>query len=182
MEELSLHILDVVENGTAAGATLVRVEIEENSDEDRLVIRIEDNGRGMDPEAAQQAVDPFVTTRTTRRVGMGLPLLRQATEDAEGSFVIRSQPGKGTHVTATFQASHLDRQPLGDLAETMVTLILGNPDIDFVYEHTIDGAKTTLDTREVREQLGDVPITDPAVLGLIRNLLRAPPDGGENDG
>ena len=174
MEDLSLHILDIVENSTAAGATRVEIEVREDEAADRLTLRIADNGRGMSPEMAAAVRDPFVTTRTTRRVGMGLALLDQAAREAQGALEIRSSPGRGTEVVATFRLSHIDRRPLGDMAETLVTLILGHPDVDFRYEAERGGEQTVVDTREIREQLEGVDIRDPAVLALIRKLLRGP--------
>jgi len=171
MEDLSLHILDVVENGTAAGATLVEVRITEDPRQDRLEIVIRDNGRGMDPVLAATVTDPFVTTRTTRRVGLGLPLLKMAAEETGGFLAVRSSPGAGTEVTARFQWSHIDRQPLGDVASTVVALILGHPEVDFAVVHDRGGEVRELDTRELKEQLGDVPITTPAVLSMIRDHL-----------
>jgi len=188
MEDLSLHILDIVENATAAGATLVEIRIEERSAEDRLELRVRDNGRGMDEAMVERVRDPFVTTRTTRRVGMGIPLLEQSAREAGGSLEIRSTPGRGTEVRALFRAGHIDRRPLGDLAETMIALLLGHPETDFVFEHAVDGRATGFDTREIREHLQGAPLTDPAVLRLIRELLGRPPgadgeaDGGEDDG
>jgi hypothetical protein len=172
MDDLSLHILDVVENSTAAGASLVRIRITEDTAHDRLEITIADNGRGMDAAMAAAATHPFVTTRTTRRVGLGLPLLKMAAEETGGTLALASTPGLGTEVTATFQASHIDCKPLGDLAATMVALILGNPAVDFDFVHARDGEVIELDTRELKEQLGDVPITTPAVLSMIADHLQ----------
>lgn len=172
MDDLSLHILDVVENSTAAGASLVRIRITEDTASDRLEITIADNGRGMDAAMVKAATHPFVTTRTTRRVGLGLPLLRMAAEETGGTLVIDSTPGVGTEVTARFQASHIDCKPLGDLAATMVALILGNPTVDFDFAHECDGRTIELDTRELKEQLGDLPITTPAVLSMITDHLQ----------
>jgi len=181
MEDLSLHILDVVENSTAAGATLVEVRIQEERRQDSLVITIKDNGRGMDEQMAARVADPFVTTRTTRRVGMGIPLLAQSAAEAGGSLEVRSAPGRGTEILARFQASHIDCKPLGDIATTMITLILGHPDVDFVFERDVDGDVTCFDTREIKEH---VPLSDPAVLALIRGLLETPADtdGGTING
>ena len=179
MEDLSLHILDIVENGTSAGATLVEISILLDTDGDRMEIRIKDNGRGMDGDMLAGVRDPFVTTRTTRRVGMGVPLLDQATRETGGTFEIHSSSGVGTEVIAVFRPGHIDCKPLGDLSSTMVNLILGNPEVDFLYRSEIDGVKTSLDTQEVKQQLGDVPITEPAVLALIRNLLDVEVGDGE---
>jgi hypothetical protein len=172
MEDLSLHILDIVENGTKAGATQVEILIREDTKQDRFEIEIRDNGSGMTPEILKQVRDPFYTTRTTRRVGLGISLLEQAANECDGEVTVESEPGSGTRITATFQSSHVDRKPLGDIAATMVTLIVGNPTVEFIYESTRDGEVTSLDTREIREELGDdVDLTDPGVLGLIRDLL-----------
>jgi anti-sigma regulatory factor (Ser/Thr protein kinase) len=178
MEDLSLHILDLVENSTAAGATLVEIRIREDLEKDRRVITIADNGRGMSPEMVARVRDPFATTRTTRRVGLGLSLLDQAAREADGALEIRSTPGRGTEVVASFRLSHIDCRPLGDIAATMVALLLGNPGVDFVYESNAGGHTVELDTRELKEQLGDVPLTHPEVLILIRQLLAGGPEGG----
>jgi hypothetical protein len=179
MEDLSLHILDIVENSTAAGATLVEIGIRENPREDWLVITIRDNGRGMPPQMLSGVRDPFVTTRTTRRVGLGLPLLDQAARETGGTLEVQSAPGRGTTITASFRSSHIDRKPLGDLAATMISLILGNPEVDFVFESNAGGRECSLDTREIRSELGEVPITSPPVLALIRETLAGESHGRE---
>lgn len=172
MLELSLHILDIVENSTRAGAGLVRISIDEDLAADRFWIEITDNGPGMDEETRKKAVDPFYTTRTVRRVGLGLPLFRQAAQAANGSFSIRCGAGGGTTVSAEFQWSHIDRQPLGDMASTLGTLIAGNPGIDFVYTHRKNGATYTIDTRDLRKEIGDVPLDHPEVLRIIGEDIR----------
>ena len=189
MEDLSLHILDIAENATAAGAKLVEIIIAQDTRRDRLQIVIRDDGRGMDRDMLEKAGDPFFTTRTTRRVGLGLSLLQQATREAEGDFFITSKPGQGTEVRATFQASHIDRKPLGDMGSTLVSLILGNPDVNFVYTSNFDGEETALDTRMIKEELDDTTsLSDPAVLNLIKNLCKVDRDknfatnGGKKDG
>jgi len=172
MQDLSLHILDIVENATQAGATLVEIDILEDMDKDLLQITIQDNGRGMDAEMLKGATDPFVTTRTTRRVGMGLPLLKQAARETGGDLRITSELGKGTRVVATFQKSHIDRRPLGDMGATLTTLIMGNPDRDFVYRSNLREEEVEVDTRSVRKELdGAMGINDPAVIRLIRDLF-----------
>lgn len=179
MEDLSLHILDIVENATRAGATLVEIRVREDSARDLLEINIRDNGRGMDPEMAKRARDPFGTTRTTRRVGLGLPLLEQAARETGGRLTLTSVPERGTEVTVTFVASHIDRKPLGDLGATLVTLILGSPGVEFVCELDHDGETTTLDTRSLKIELEGTSITEPAVLALIKDLFRS---SGETPG
>ncbi|MCF8146438.1 MAG: ATP-binding protein [Deltaproteobacteria bacterium] len=172
MQDLSLHILDIAENATRAGATLIEIDISEDIGKDLLKIRIQDNGRGMDPETLKGATDPFVTTRTTRRVGMGLPLLKQAARETGGDLLLTSESGKGTRVLATFQKSHIDRRPLGDMGATLITLIMGNPDLDFVYRSNLREQEVEVDTRSIRKALNStVRITDPAVIRLIRDLF-----------
>jgi hypothetical protein len=177
MQDLSLHILDIVENGTQAGATLIEIDISEDIGKDLLRISIQDNGRGMDAEMLRGAADPFVTTRTTRRVGMGLPLLKQAAEETGGDLRITSELGKGTRVVATFQKSHIDRRPLGDMGATLTTLIIGNPDRDFVYTSNLREEEVEVDTRSIRKELGGaMSINDPAVIRLIQDLFREKED------
>ena len=135
MRELSLHILDIVENSTRAGAQQVFITLAEDADKDTLTLEVKDDGRGMSTEIQGKVLDPFYTTKTVRRVGLGLPMLAQAAERTGGRLVLESHEGKGTHVNVTFGLSHIDRQPLGDMAGTMVSMIAGNTDVDFVYRH-----------------------------------------------
>lgn len=173
MEDLSLHILDVVENGTAAGATFIEIEIRKESKADLLEIRIRDNGKGMDAEMLAHVCDPFITTRTTRRVGLGLSLLQQAAEETGGHLDIKSELGKGTEVRAVFSESHIDRKPLGDIGATIVTLIQGNPDIDFRYTSKFDERETEVDTREIRKEIGsEITLNNPTIINLIRQVLK----------
>lgn len=171
MRELALHILDLVENSVAAGASRVTIEVDERLADDRLVITVADDGRGMDAAMVARATDPFVTTRTTRGVGLGLSLLQAAAERCGGGLTVESLPGVGTTVRAEFQYSHIDRAPLGDVAATMVSLIVGGPDLDYRYVHRRDGQKFVFDTADVRPELEDVPITEPAVLDFIRQYV-----------
>ena len=176
MRELSLHILDIAENGVTAGADCIHILVEEARNDDQLKIVIRDNGQGLPPEKRNKLTDPFVTTRTTRRVGLGLPLLAAAAQRCDGDLNVESGPHKGTEVVATFRYNHIDRAPLGDIASTITTLIMGNPDIDFVYTHIIDGKDFSLDTREIKTAMDDLALTDPIVLhhmtDSIRNSLR----------
>jgi hypothetical protein len=137
---------------------------------------IRDNGSGMPVEKLQNINDPFITSRTTRRVGLGLSLLAAATERCEGTLRVDSEPGKGTAIEATFRFNHIDRAPLGDMAATITTLIMGNPGIDFVYSHRIDGKEFSLDTREIRTEMEDLSLSDPVVIhhltGSIRSALK----------
>ncbi len=172
MLELALHLLDIAENSSRAHATLVEIEVAEDLERDLLSLEIRDNGDGMDAATLERALDPFYTTKKVRRVGLGLPMLSQAARAAGGHFTIESSPSQGTRIQAVFGHSHIDRQPLGDIPGVMTALILGNPQTDFVYTHTRGGQSFVLDTREIREGLGGVPLNHPEVLGLIRDNIR----------
>jgi signal transduction histidine kinase len=148
MEDLSLHILDIVENSIAAMAGRIEIRVEEDQARDLVTIEIKDDGNGMDEQTLKKALDPFFTTRTTRRVGLGLSLLAQAARDSEGTFDLSSKPGEGTTVNATFRLSHPDCKPLGDIGQTMQVLITGHPEIEFLYEHKKDNSIYHFDTRE----------------------------------
>ncbi|MBQ1735337.1 MAG: ATP-binding protein [Oscillospiraceae bacterium] len=174
MKELSLNILDIAMNSVKAGATLIEIEIEERYGWRTLTIR--DNGCGMSPEFVKAVTDPFTTTRTTRKVGMGVPLLKLAAEQAGGTLNITSSQGEdhGTTVRATFLIDHLDCVPVGDYASTMVTLIQGSPDIDFVFQYRRESDEINLSTAEMRQVLGDVPLDTPEVLAWVAESLRSP--------
>ncbi len=171
MDDLSLHILDVAENSLAAGATSISIVIVEDSAGDTLTLEIADNGRGMGAQEAGRAVDPFYTTRTTRRVGLGLPLLDAAARAANGRLEVRSAPGEGTVVVATFQLSHIDRKPLGNLAETVAGLIAGRPELDLLYRHDRDGRSVLFTTADFRRRLNGEPINSSGVLRFIRDFV-----------
>ena len=164
MLEISLHILDVINNSVKAGATLIGVTVCENKKGNVLSVTISDDGCGMDAEFLKTVTDPFRTTRTTRKVGMGLSLFKAAAEATDGSFSITSEKGKGTTVCATFTYDHIDRQPLGDMAGTITTVLSGNQNIDFLYRHSVDEKEFVLDTREVRQILGDVELSGPEII------------------
>ncbi len=171
MQEISLNVLDIAQNSISAGARLVTISAREDTPASLLTITIADDGRGMTPEQVEHVTDPFYTTRTTRRVGLGVPFFKMASEMTGGEFTIDSQPGKGTVVRAVFHTDHIDCMPLGDLEETIFTLVTLNPGIDFRYEREVDGATAVLDTREFREILGDVPLNAPEVTQFIRDYL-----------
>ncbi|MBG0787743.1 MAG: sensor histidine kinase [Anaerolineaceae bacterium] len=172
MRELALHILDIAENSISAGATRIMISVEENQYTDRLVITIEDNGKGMDAETLARITDPFITSRTTRNVGLGIPFFKAAAEACEGLFKIQSRPGKGTTVKAEFKRSHIDRMPLGDLAGTLQTLIIGTPDVHWIFEYRINDEVFRFDDEPVKEILDGVPLSDPSVMRYIRDALR----------
>ncbi len=171
MLELALHILDIVENSVRAGATLVRVLIRENRAKDLFLMRITDNGSGMTPEERQRALDPFYTTKKVRRVGLGLPMLSDAADRTGGKMTLRSKPQTGTVVEAAFGLSHIDRQPMGNIVSTLITIIVGNPGIDLLYRHEVDGRTYLLDTREIKKELEDVPLNHPEVTGFLREHI-----------
>jgi anti-sigma regulatory factor (Ser/Thr protein kinase) len=171
VEDLSLHILDIAENSIRADATKIEIIITADTSKDLLRIEINDDGRGMDAETLARVHDPFFTTKH-KKTGLGIPLLAQAAEQAGGNVLIDSSPGKGTKVVATFQRGHVDRPPIGNMTETVMTLIAGHPDRDYIYEEREDNSVFRIDTRELKADLGDVPITEFAVLNAIRNELK----------
>ena len=172
MQDISLHLLDIVQNSITANANLIEIKIIEDSCNDILSVSISDNGRGMDESTLKMVVDPFYTTRTTRKVGLGLPLFKEAAESCDGSFTIKSQPGNGTKVRADFRLSHIDRPPLGNIDETLVTLVLCNPNIDFVYTHSTCIDKFEFDTRIIKTTLGNVRIDEPEVIKWIGSYIK----------
>ncbi len=171
LREIALHILDLAENSLNAGASLVTVEVIEDARQDLLEVRVADNGRGMDAEMAARVTDPFVTSRTTRRVGLGLPFLKQAAEMCNGRLEIESRPGVGTTVTTTFQASHIDRMPMGDLAGTALTLVIGYPQADFVFRHTVNGRASEFDSRPIKAELEGIALSEPTVIAFLKQEL-----------
>lgn len=171
MRELSLNVLDVAQNSISAKASLITIRIRESIQDNTLTISVADNGNGMSPEQVSRVKDPFYTTRTTRRVGMGIPLFRMAAEMAGGTLDVLSLLEKGTTITATFQLNHIDRMPLGDMVDTIVTLIRLNPTVDFVYIHETDTNTFEADTRSFRNILGDVPLNEPDIINWIADYL-----------
>jgi hypothetical protein len=168
MLELSKHILDIAENSIRAGCRTVMITVVEDTKGDTLTLQISDDGKGMSDDEREKALDPFYTTKKVRRVGLGLPMLKLAAELANGSFRLDSTQGRGTTVTVTFGHSNIDRQPLGDVALTIISLIAGSPHVDFVYTHKKDGREYRLDTRDIKCELDDVPIEHVEVLSLIK--------------
>lgn len=148
MEDLSLHILDVAENAIRAEAKTIKIEILEDESKDLLTLCIEDDGKGMDEEAAKRVVDPFFTTKTGKKVGLGVALLSQAAQQADGYLTIDSEEGVGTKITAVFKLSHPDMKPMGDILQTMVALISADPSIRFIYHHEKDDEIIHFDSHE----------------------------------
>lgn len=172
MKDLSLHILDIVQNSIRAKATLIGIEIAEHPNENQLIITITDDGTGMSQEQLQRAIDPFYTSRTTRKVGLGLSLFKQNAEMTGGNFKIESELGKGTKVTATFGLNHLDRPIMGDLVGTLLILICSSEEINYVFKHQTPSGGFELDTREVRQTLVNVPISNPEVRLFLKEMLQ----------
>lgn len=171
MRELSLNVLDIAQNSVSAEASLIEIELIEETHKNNLLIGIYDNGKGMTPQQVENVRDPFFTTRTTRKVGMGIPLFRFAAEMTGGSFEIESAVGVGTKVRAYFKTDHLDFTPIGDMTSTMISLITMNLHIDFVYRRKIDNKEFTVDTRQLREILGDVPLNEPSIALWITDYI-----------
>jgi anti-sigma regulatory factor (Ser/Thr protein kinase) len=170
MLELALHILDITENSIRAGAKNVYIGVVEDRARDRLEIEIRDDGCGMDEATLAKALDPFYSTKKVRRVGLGLPMLKEAALQAGGDFTIDSQLGRGTRVAVGFQRSHIDRQPLGDVPGAFIALLVGSPGVDFIYRHACEGV-FELDTREIRKEIGEIPLNHREVLTFIRRHL-----------
>ena len=172
MRELSLHIMDIIENGLGAGADLITLSIVEDKKKNWLKITITDNGSGIPEEMQEKVLDPFFTTRTTRRVGLGLSLIREASRRCNGEFNIKSKEGEGTEVSVSFELNHIDLAPIGNMASSLTALIMGNPDVDFVYTHEVDGNIFHLDTRQVREELEGLPLNHPEVIKYLASVIR----------
>jgi anti-sigma regulatory factor (Ser/Thr protein kinase) len=171
MNDLSLHIIDIIQNSISAGATLINVTVDENIYKNSLTICIDDNGKGMTKDQISRLDDPFFTSRTTRRVGMGIPLFRQSAQQSGGDLVVESEPGKGTVVTAKFINDHLDRPPLGDIANTMILMVSSNPQIDFLFKYLFNDQLYIFDTVEVKEVLEGLPLNDPAVIRMLTEMI-----------
>ena len=172
MKEISLNILDITENSVKANATLTEISINEIGDE--LTLTVKDDGCGMDEQTVKSVIDPFYTTRKTRKVGLGIPLLKLACEQTGGHLSIESSTDEATHgttVKAVFFKNHIDFTPLGDVIASITTLIQGHPDIDFLYTHTFGETEVILDTREIRAVLEDVPLDSYEVICWIRGFL-----------
>ncbi len=171
MKEIALHILDITQNSIRAGADMISVRLRESVGADTLTLSVQDNGRGMDPETCRKAADPFFTSRKTRKVGMGLPLLQMNASMSGGRMTIESEPGKGTTVTATFGYSHVDRPPLGDVSGTIALLIMANPHINIIYTHSFEGSDWSISTRQIKEELGEDAVTDLTIVRSLREII-----------
>lgn len=171
MEDLSLHIMDIVQNSITAGADQISVRIAVEGEPLKLICEIVDNGKGMVPDFLKKVEDPFETSRTTRDVGMGIPLLKQSAEMAGGRLSIKSEPLRGTSLRAEFEVRHIDRIPLGDIAETIKLLVMAHPQITWVAEFTSGNEKFRLDTGEIRQYMDGVPLNNHDVLNWIQKTI-----------
>ena len=171
MRELSLNILDIAQNSIVAGATLTEIVVDENTKYNTLLIGIYDNGCGMTEEQVRSVIDPFFTTRTTRKVGMGIPLFKMAAEQTGGSFKIESEKGVGTKIEALFKTDSIDFTPLGDIASTIVTIVSMNADKEFLYRRVLDDKEFIFSTVEIKKILDGVPLSEPSVMNWIEEYL-----------
>ncbi|MDR2903115.1 MAG: ATP-binding protein [Clostridiales bacterium] len=171
MKDLSMHILDIAQNSVRAEATDILLEIDENPAENRLTITIGDNGKGMSAEMLESVRDPFTTSRTTRKVGLGIPMLEQTCLQCGGKLDLISTPGKGTTITASMDYNNIDRPPLGDLVDSLLILVITNQHINFKYSHIYNGNPFVFNTAEIKEVLGDVPFDEPDVRDWIKGFL-----------
>jgi len=173
LEDLSQHILDIAENSLNAGACRVEIAVEQDRAANRLRFTVRDDGRGMDTETVVKVLDPFYTTRTTRRVGLGLPFLKQSAELCGGYLGLDSVPGEGTTLRAEFTLDCIDRPPLGNIPSTLVTLLAGAPTVRWIYRHACDGREFVFDSEEIVAVLEDPEMLRSAEVALwLRDFLR----------
>lgn len=172
IEDLCFHIVDVVQNSVTAGADRVEVVIEASRLNDRIRLEICDNGRGMDAETARLVQDPFYTTKSGKKVGLGIPLMKETALQCEGMFRLTSELGKGTRIRAEYRLTHIDTPPMGPVDETMYQLIVATPEVNMVFVWMTDAGRFAVSTHEIREQIGEMSLTHPAVLSFVRNYLR----------
>ena len=171
MRELSLHLLDIAENSLAAGGRNIAMTVSEDLIRNRLFLSVQDDGKGMDPQTVIQVTDPFVTSRTTRKVGLGLPLLKEAAEACKGFLRIQSTQGAGTLVEVEFQHNHIDRMPLGDIAATWLTLLISSPDTHWTFHYRVNEQEFVFDDLPVKQELRGIPLSEPEVLTFLRAYL-----------
>ena len=173
MNDLSLHIMDIIQNSISAGASLIELTVIEDIRSNLLTIVIEDNGRGMSDEQLKKLSDPFFTSRTTRRVGMGIPLFRQSAEQSGGNLAVESVVGEGAKVIATFIYDNIDRPPLGDIANTFILTVSANPQLDFILKYSFNEREYLFDTVEVKEILEDLSLSNPSVIKMLSEMVNA---------
>lgn len=171
MRDLAMHIMDIAQNSVSAKATKLLLEINENSTDNTYTITIKDNGIGMTRDYVSTISDPYVTSRSTRKVGLGIPLLKQNAERTGGNIEIESELGKGTTVKALFYLSHPDRPPLGDIAGTVVLLCISNPEIEITYDHYTSQGNFHYNTVEINDNLDGIPMSDPQVYKFLKDMI-----------
>lgn len=177
MKEFSMHILDIAQNSIVAGATKISIELKEETENNLFYFSVADNGKGMSQEFIQKVRNPFTTSRTTRKVGLGIPMLEQTCVQCGGRLDIESEVGEGTKITASMEYANIDRPPLGNMPETLYILILMNQQVTFHYYHKYDSREYVLDMAEVREVLGDLPLDELSVAGWLKENIE---DGFES--
>jgi len=173
VRELALHLLDIAENSVAAKAQNITISVNEDHHADRLQMSVIDDGCGMDEATVARVIDPFFTSRTTRKVGLGLPFLKQAAESCNGNMQIISTPGKGTQVKVEFQYSHIDRMPLGDLAGTFLSLLIASPEINWDFNYIVDGKEFRFESLPVTQALQGISLTEPSILTYLRESIES---------
>ncbi len=171
MREIALHIIDIAENSVNAKADTIKISISENLHSDRLSFSVSDNGVGMDDDMLNKVVDPFTTTRTTRKVGLGIPLLKAAAEACNGGLTITSTKGKGTKLSCWFQRSHIDRMPLGDVINSFIILLVGYPTVHWIFRYEYNDEMFEFDDEYFKNELGDLPLSEPSILRFLREHL-----------
>jgi hypothetical protein len=171
MKELSQHILDIMHNSLSADATLITLEIVEDSIKDRYLIKITDNGRGITPDMLKTVTDPYTTSRKSRKVGMGLPLFKMSAEQSDGYLTVSSEVNKGTEVEALFKRSHIDRPDIGDIEGTIVLLLSSYPDRQFVYTHTVDENTFSITSNEIQAELDGLPLNNVQVIRFLKEMI-----------
>jgi hypothetical protein len=171
LRELALHLLDIAENSVAASAKNISISVEEDTKNDRLRMSVQDDGVGMDANTVAKVIDPFYTTRTTRKVGLGIPLLKEAAEACNGFLTIQSEPGRGTRIDVEFQHSHIDRMPLGNLAGTFLSLLIAYPHIHWTFRYWANEQDFEFDDAPIKKELEGISLTEPDVLSFIRQMI-----------
>ena len=167
-----MHVYDLMENSTAANSTEVKLTIRDSLKDNIYAFTIEDNGKGMTPEFMAKVTDPYTTSRTTRKVGLGLPLIKMNTENCGGGMKLQSEVGKGTRLDFWFQHNHWDRPPMGDLAGTIVMLCAAHEDIHIIYKHITDEDEFVFDTDEIHEALDGMSMNDVKVMGWLKDMVQ----------
>ena len=172
MKDLSLHILDIVQNSLTAGACNIKLELVDSDSKDLIYIKIIDDGAGMSEDFLSKVMDPFTTSRTTRNVGLGIPLLKSAAVMTGGNLDISSKQGVGTEISVSFTKSNIDCPPLGDIASTVATIIQGSPLTDLIVNYQTDKGEFTMETTVFKEELGDIPLDEPAIVAWIEEWFK----------